>query len=59
MAKVQLSDAMREEVKQSLIDLEELDDQIDALEELGQLLPNQRELHEEAKKRAKILLERF
>jgi molybdopterin converting factor small subunit len=59
MAKIRLTPAVREEVRQGLADLEELDDSLDALEELGQLLPGQREAHEEGKRRAKLLLERF
>ena len=59
MAKIRLTPAVREEVRQGLADLEELDDQIDALDELGQLLPGQRESHEEAKRRAQLLLDRF
>tara|TARA_R100000963_G_C4630393_1_gene95636 strand:+ start:496 stop:675 length:180 start_codon:yes stop_codon:yes gene_type:complete len=59
MAKISLSPQIRLEVEQGLADLIELDDQLDALEELGQLLPGQREAHEEGKRRAKLLLARF
>lgn len=59
MPKAKLSPTVRAEIMESLQDLEELDSQLDALDELGQLMPGQREVHTEAKRRAKVLLDNF
>jgi hypothetical protein len=59
MAKVQLDDAGRQRLQQQLADLEELDEQINALEEIGSLPPGMRESHTATKARINILLDKF
>jgi len=59
MAKIQLDPDARQQIEQSLKDLEELDEQLQVLDELGDLPSGFKEAHETLKRRARLYLETF
>jgi len=59
MAKIALDPTTREQIAQSLKELEDLDEQFEILEELGDLPAGFKQAHDQLKRRAKLYLEHF
>lgn len=59
MAKIKIDDAGRQRLQQQLDELVELDEQIEALEQIGSLPPGMKESQEATKARIQLLLDKF